>query len=38
MFADDTKIWSQLCPGDAVKLQEDLDMLSELVHTMAFEI
>jgi len=30
MFADDTKIWTQLsCPGDAVKLQEDLDMLSE---------
>ena len=30
MFADDTKIWSQLglsCPGDAVKLQEDLGML-----------
>ena len=30
MFADDTKIWSQVsCPGDTVKLQEDLDMLGE---------
>ena len=29
MSADDTKIWTQLsCPEDAVKLQEDLDMLS----------
>ena len=26
MFADDTKIWTQLsCPEDAVKLQQDLD-------------
>jgi len=30
MFADDTKIWSQVsCLGDTVKLQEDLDMLGE---------
>jgi len=30
MFADDTKIWTQLsCPEDAVKLQQDLDMLSD---------
>jgi len=29
MFADDTKIWTQLsCPEDAVKLQQDLDVLS----------
>ena len=29
MFADDTKIWTQLsCPEDAANLQEDLDMLS----------
>jgi len=30
MFADDTKIWTKLsCPEDAVKIQEDLDMLSD---------
>ena len=29
MFADDTKIWTQLsCPEDAANFQEDLDMLS----------
>ena len=30
MFADDTKIWTQLsCPEDAVKLQQNLDVLTD---------
>ena len=39
MFADDTKIWTQLSgPEDAVKLQEDPDNVNWSVYKMAFEI